>query len=587
MARFVKCILIIGGLTVSLSAQWYFKIVDAIHGPIEYRTPFKLTPFEFKTGIQTFGFDGQPLLFDSPGISFNGYKTSWERTMNSLELDLLKFNWLVYILPQNLLDFQTGIGAKYTYSLSEQKLPETWPQRLPGSVDQLFLSPRIYEFNLNQTVIYQWAPNFYNYLTISYGQAFGSAYKTHFNDYFLHQKGHTYSFALGFKFLGSINYKLKEGYGVEIRYTVGDFGDLEDPHNISPIKKINFNTVGISLTFNSNLGGGRSTGDEAQALYQANDFIAAKATFEQFIADNPHHPSRFKARRMIKECDKRIPYQEVTLAELFIARQNYSIATEYLARAQVTKDKTLLARINSNYERMIKQFVDTMNVMISNNRIDEAEQFLNTIAKLNLPNTNELIYCYYSEIYFHRGAVFTEYGYWEKAIDYFDRAIQYYPPIRQRIEPYLVQIADGYIKDANLSVDKKSIALALESLKQATALRPDIHYLTAPHIKNLEAGIEYLKQQAAKQKAQESISKTFNPPPDAPKPDIGMSADQIKSILGQPGSQTRLETSGGRIYELWIYLFPDGKELQIYFDNAKVVKMEALSPIDVISEMDE
>ena len=67
--------------------------------------------------------------------------------MNSLELDLLKFNWLVYILPQNLLDFQTGIGAKYTYSLSEQKLPETWPQRLPGSVDQLFLSPRIYEFN--------------------------------------------------------------------------------------------------------------------------------------------------------------------------------------------------------------------------------------------------------------------------------------------------------------------------------------------------------------------------------------------------------------------------------------------------------
>ena len=49
----------------------------------------------------------------------------------------------------------------------------------------------------------------------------------------------------------------------------------------------------------------------------------------------------------------------------------------------------------------------------------------------------------------------------------------------------------------------------------------------------------------------------------------------------------KLETSGGRIYELWIYLYPDGKELQIYFDNAKVVKMEALSPIDVISEMDE
>ncbi|HPC35294.1 MAG TPA: tetratricopeptide repeat protein [Candidatus Marinimicrobia bacterium] len=574
-------------MTATLSAQWYFKIVDAIHGPIEYRTPLKLTLFEIKTGLQSFGFDGQPLLFDTTGISFDGYQTTWERSMNSFELDLMKFNWLVYIVPQNLLDFQTGIGAKYAYSLSEQKLPATWPQRMPGGRDQLFLSPRIYEFNLNQTIIYQWAPNFYNYLTVSYGQAFGSAYKTHSNDYFLHQKGNTYSFALGFKFLGSVGYKLKEGYGIEIRYTTSDFGDLDDPHKISPIKKINFNSVGISLAFNSNLGGGRSLGDDAQALYQAYDFIAAKATFEQFIADNPHHPSRFKARRMIKECDQRIPHQEAFLAEFSIFRHNYPKAAEHLARAQVTKDTTLLARINRNYQRMITQFADSMNAMITNNRIDDAEQLLNEIEMLDIPNSDDLLHRYRSEIYFHRGAVFTEYGYWEKAIEYFDRAIQYYPPIRNRVEPYLIQIADGYINDANLSVDKKSIALALESLSQATALRPDIHYLTAPHIQSIEAGIEYLKQQDAKQKVQESISKTFNPPPETPKPEIGMNSNQIKSLLGQPGSQTRLEASGGRIYELWIYLYPDGNELQIYFDNEKVVKMETLSPVDIISEMDE
>lgn len=576
VTRFVKFPIIIFLLAVSLSAQWYFKIADPIRNPTEYRAPLSMTLFEVKTGLQTFGFTGQPLYFDSTESSVGSYKTFLSRTLMSFELDLLKFNWLVYVIPQNLLDFQTGIGAKYAYSPVKFPLPSTWPQYMPGSSDQLYLSPRVYEINLNQSVIFQWSPKIYNYFVFSYGQAWGSAYRTHFDDYFLFQKGNTYSFALGIKILGSVGYKLKEGYGLELRYTRGDFGNLRDPHRVSPITKVNFNTFGISLAFNSNAGGGRTSGDEAKALYQVRDYLAAKATFEEFIASNPRHPRLFKARYMIKECNKRIPYQEIVIAESFIEANNYSKAAEYLARAKNTRNLTLLGRIDENYRKIKAWFINTMDSTITANQIDEAEFLLYETEKLNIPNTGDLIRRYRSEIYFHRGAVFTEYGMWEKAIDFFDMAIVQYPPIRERVEPYLMEIANGYINDANLSVDKKSIALALESLSKATALRPDIRNLTIPYINSLEEGLAYLKREAAQQKTRESITRTFNPPPKAPEPEIGMSSAQIKKLIGQPNTQTHLEAGGGRIYELWIYAYPNGTELQIYFDNDKIIKIETV-----------
>jgi len=570
-----------------LTAQWYYKVADFFRNPTEYRSPLKMTLFEVKTGLQTFGIGTQPLYFDSTESNYANYNPFYARTMHSVELDLLKFNWLAYILPQNLLDFQTGLGAKYSYTFIRYPLPAEWPQYMPKSSEQLYLCPRTYEFNINQSVIFQWSPAVYNYFTFSYGRAFGSAYRTHFDDYFLYQNGNTYSFALGVKFLGSVGYKIKEGYGIELRYTRGDFSNVNDRHHISPLKQVNFNTFGISLAFNSNLGGGRTEGDEAKKLYQAGDYIAAKATFEDFLGKYPKHPKAFKARWMIEECNKRIPYQEIVLAESFIAAQNYSKAAEYLASAGSTRNLTLLGRIEENYNKIKVWFMDTMDSLITSNQIDQAEYVLNETIGLNLPETGDMYKRYRSEIYFHRGAVFTEYGMWEKAIEYFDASISQYPPIRTRVDPYLIQIANGYINDANLSVDKKSIALALESLTKATSLRPDIRNLTVPYIKDLEQGIKYLKQEAARQKTRESVDRTFNPPAKAPQPELGMTPAQIQKLLGEPTNRTRLTASAGHIYELWIYSYKTGTDRQLYFDNDKLVKMEDVPAPGMATETEE
>jgi len=567
-----------------LSGQWYFKMADFFRSPIEYRNPLQMSLFEVKTGLHTFGIGEQPIYFDSTESEFTQYRGFYKRVLNTFDFELFKYNWLIHLLPQNFIDYQTGIGARYAFSLINFALPSAWPQNTPTSSERLYLSPRYYAINLNHTFNFQWSRKFYNYFAFSHGKAWGTTYLTRRHQTYLTQQSDLYTFALGIKMIGSIGYKYKEGYGFEIIYSWGNNGTLKDPHKITPITRLNYNSIGINFTFNSILGGGLTSGDEAKRLYTERDYLASKATFEDFLRNYPKHPRRFKAVWMIRECDKRIPYQEILLAEAQIAVNNYSKAAEHLNRANVTGQATLLARIDENYQKIIAWFGNTMDSLFTINKMDQAEKLLQQVEALNIPGNQDLIRRYQSEIYFHRGVVFVEYQMWEKAIEAFDQAIVYHPPIRERVEHWLMKIASGYISDANQSADKKSIALALESLRQASSIRPDIVKLTAPFIKSLEDGIAYQRQSAAKQQLQAALNQTFNPPPEAPQLRTGLSGAEVQNILGAPQYRNSLTDNAGATFTLWIYVFGDGSEKHLFFENEKLVKIEMTRSIGSATE---
>ncbi|MCK4448173.1 MAG: hypothetical protein KAW56_13960, partial [Candidatus Marinimicrobia bacterium] len=157
-------------------------------------------------------------------------------------------------------------------------------------------------------------------------------------------------------------------------------------------------------------------------------------------------------------------------------------------------------------------YIEEIDTNILANDIDKAEILLKEVETLKIREIRNLLDQYWSEIYFNRGVAFTEYEIWDKAIYFFDRSVRKYPQIRERVDPWLLKIAFGYINDVNKSVDQKNIDLALESLRQATRIRPDIGFITKGHIEKLEERIEYLKQEAAAQKLRTSIEKSFTPP---------------------------------------------------------------------------
>lgn len=365
----------------------------------------------------------------------------------------------------------------------------------------------------------------------------------------------------------------KEVYGIEIKYTSARFDELRDPYKLSPITNLDFSSIGIYFTINSILGGDPTLGDEDKTLYNSGDYIASKANFEESIQSYPKHPKKFKANRIIQNCINRIPYQEVALAESFLETQNFAKSSQYLKSASITTDTSLQTRIDENYKIIASWYIEEIDTNILANDIDKAEILLKEVETLKISEIRNLLDQYWSEIYFHRGVAFTEYEIWDKAIYFFDRSVRKYPQIRERVEPWLLKIAFGYINDVNKSVDQKNIDLALESLRQATRIRPDIGFITKEHIEKLE-GIEYLKQEAAAQKLKKSVEKSFTPPIILPQPETGMKGETILSLLGEPTYKNQLKDSIGQIFELWIYVYENGNEKHLYFKNNILLKIE-------------
>ena len=571
-------IIVVTGLLLQVklySQSVFYKVADFFRSPIEFRDPFRMTLFDVKAGVLLL--PDNALSFDSTETTLSGYEVSFKRVLTNLEVDLLKYNLPNLLIRQNFVDFQTGLGFKYSYSMYRQSLPSQWPQNPPGYDYQLYFSPRLIEGNLNQSLLFQWSPHLYSYLQFNYGKAYISAYKTREGPRYLTQEGNTYSIALGMKILPHAGVKLKEGYGIEIKYHFARFDNFPDPDNLSPITSLDFSSLAISLTFNGITGGNSTHGDVAKSLYRKGDFIAAKANFESYNQEYPKHPRKFKAEWLIARSAAQIPYQEVNLAKEFIAAEDFSKAAQYLNSAAQAGYPELTDSINQNYAKITQWFIATMDSLLQNNLVDQAEQMLINISTLNLPNSMSLCDQYWSEIFFHRGAIFTEYRNWEKALYFFDQALQKNPAISERVNPWTLKIAAGYIEDANLSVDQKNVTFALESLRKATALRPEISSVTNEPIETLEQGIAYLREQAALEKLKASIDATRSPTkPAGFTLQIGMTQEEIRRVLGEPFYQKKLDTISNQHYELWIYQLDKTGDTHLYFRNQILSKVEKL-----------
>lgn len=554
-------------------SQIRYKIADFFKSPIEYRTPFTFSLFDLKGGVTFLG--ARSITFDSTETELEYFDSTPIRTIYSVDLDLFKFNYFRYILRQNFIDFQTGFGVKYMSGFVRLGLPSSWPRDHPDDGTRLYFYPELLEANINQSFLYQFSRRFYGYFQINFGRALASLYHSKEGSRYLDQEGLTYSYALGVKMFRKPRSVSKEGYGLEVRYTLAKFENFRDPDNKSPIINLNFSNIGIYFTVNSILGGNPTVGDEANALYKSGDYIAAKANFETFLESYTKHSRQFKARKIIQECINHIPYQEVAIAESFIEAENFTKAANYLSSASRLESPDLRERINKNYRKISSRLFENIREYILANEINAAQDLLQYLESHKITEVQDTINQYWSEVYFHRGTTFMEYEVWDKALYYFDLAVKKNPPIRERIDPWILKIAIGYINDANKSVDKKSIDLALESLRQASRVRPDIDFITREHIEKLEQGIEYLKQEAASEKLRRSVEQIRTIPLDTPQPEPGIKSKIVLSMWGEPAYKNTLTDNLNQIYELWIYQFPDDSEKHLFFRDKVLLKIES------------
>jgi len=556
----------------ALRAQIRYRLSDIFKSPIEYRTPFKMSLFDLKVGFTNLG--AQSLTFDSTETELKNFDYLLARSMNSINLDLFKINYPYYLIPQNFIDLHTGLGISYCYALFNLGLPDDWQPSSVSEKSKYYFAPQLATVYLNQSALYQLTPRLYSYLQFNAGRSYASLYKNKKGQRYLDQEGWQYTIAVGLKLLEKAGPANREGLGVEINYNFAQFDPMRDPRDISPITHLKFNSLGIMLTFNPIMGGSPTVGDEAKKLFRRGDYIAAKANFQSFIQTLPKHPRHYKAVHMIDKCNQFIPNQEVQLADTLIKAENYGKAVRYLAHASQSAAQAVQEKIAAQYDSIRAWFTAEMDSMLRNNQIDQAENRLNQVANLNIPATQTLIDQYSAEIYFHRGVVFTEYEAWEQAIKYFDLAVKANPAIRERVNPWLLKIAYGYVQDVNKSVDVRSVELALESLRNATSLRQEIAFLTEKYIQNLENGVTQLKRQAAQKQFQTERQTILEPPEKlSSRLKIGMHQHQVLDVLGPPSYQNHYVNQQDQRYELWLYQYAKEPQLELYFYESILQKI--------------
>jgi hypothetical protein len=138
-----------------------------------------------------------------------------------------------------------------------------------------------------------------------------------------------------------------------------------------------------------------------------------------------------------------------------------------------------------------------------------------------------------------------------------------------------LKIAFGYINDANKSIDEKDVALALESLQQATRVRPDIQFITKEPIQLLEDGVRALQKEMAIQKLKETSRQRIPVAPKIqPEPELGMEEEMVLEMLDHPSTITQYTDHLNHLFQLWIYCYTDGSEKQYYFRDGILFKIE-------------
>ena len=219
MRNFLLYILIIHIISLAYSQEsWNTNLFDYSLNKntrtMIFREPITFSPFEIKAGYFHYGgpdylsgfsllptdLGTHPVLLDSTHADYNGLSGKNDRNGIFVEVDLLKTNILLYLIPQNIFDIQFGLGYRMSHMISHPKLPDDITYTDPNENWQQYkFSPKIHDFNFNTTIQWQFNQSIIPYAYHSIGFSKISLYKTEANRKYLNGNAISETFALGIK----------------------------------------------------------------------------------------------------------------------------------------------------------------------------------------------------------------------------------------------------------------------------------------------------------------------------------------------------------------------------------------------------
>ena len=594
MRNFLLYILIISVCPLILAQEsWNTNLLDYSFNKnarkMIFREPITFSPFELKAGYFHYGgsdylndfsllpgdIGTHPVILDSTHSAYNGLSNKKDRKGIFIEVDLLKTNLLLKLIPQNVFDVQFGLGYRISHMLSHPKLPSNLIYTNPDeSWQQYKFSPKIHDFNFNTTVQWQFNQLFIPYFYHSIGFSKISLYKTEADRKYLYGDAISETFAIGIKkiieYEASNKYNLY--YGCELKSLRTTTLNLDDPQQFSPIVGFDMRGVNFNLTFGVIFGGKRTIGDEAFSMMLENDYDNAISAFEQYIEDYPNYGKIKKAKKMLAFCRQELPYKIYKNAMDHLDNNNLNDAVISLDEAYAGADDSLKIEIDLTKQGLAKELALDLEKNFNLMSIDDCEAKIDYLSDLS-PSAKDDVQLMKGELFFRKATLLHKSNFFTDALKYYQISLSYNNELSKLIDKRIDTLIDAILVKSSEYQEKDELVLAVESLKIAADANNKLSYRLNPIISMLENQIEQLASQETQKIMQEIIRKNKSKSGERNKDlIIGMTKDIVVDYISMP-NDIEFITSSLDSYEIWIY---SEINKRLFFKNDRLHHIENL-----------
>ena len=428
---------------------------------MNFREPIKFMPYIIKVGHYSYGGNdywenwndiliGEEMYNESPYLlndnDFPDITDFKYRKGLSIELDMLKYNF--FNKYQNFADVLIGIGYKYN-QMSHYAYYE-----------DIKLKPNFQGWNINSTIIKQWAPKFSTYFYYSYGLTKVKFYNTSNGN--ATGNGRNHSFGLGFNITNSSKTN-NNNYGLEIRFEEFIIDNINEPQDIDKIKNFHMQSLGIIYSFGIGYGGNQSNGDKAYLDLMNGDYIGSLEKMQEFQYQNPYQSKQEDIKIIMDISREKIPSQLYNMAMKNYYDGDLEKSISLLYQAEYRSDDSLNFEIESKKYIIANEMYDNADKLSDNFSLDEKIKFFKNIQKISNKIDNK-INKKISTILIKKGDNLTLDKKYEIAYDQYILSLNYYPSNQYIINIKIDNMTTSILNDVYKFLQINEFVIAYEHL---------------------------------------------------------------------------------------------------------------------------
>lgn len=527
----------------------------------KYMTPLSMTIFDLKAGIELFNHSSTEKQI---GISSSRLATVYT-------LDFVKFNFTRYFWKQNMFDLQTGFSINYITALEFPSLPAN-----PGLSAEFkgtpALSPRVFEFNLNETLNYTIGSRLLLYGQISYGYAKADLYRSREGSSYLSGTSNPLGIALGMQLLLASDASSRIGIGFEFKFTDLRITELDDPQDVSGINEIDLSHFGATVTLGMLFGGRKTSGDLAENYYKKGKYIDARAQYLKFLKFHPNHANAGRARQQIIESDKHIPGEMFENA--LDAQEDDNLDEALLLYARIdqlnTWDFNLEKRVSEKRKEIALQYFENGLNSHSDWDFGNSERWF-LQAEFIDTSLSDAVRIATSQMLLTKAERKLEADNIRAAEALLIRVIEMNPSLKPQVDVVYSKMARVLFEEGVEALNRNSYIYAKDSFERAAKYNDNLR-------KTADLQIAYVEDAIAKEKISESKKRhseivAQNKRHLADRLIAGADKGKVLRLWGMPDYKY-YAADAPKKYELWVYLITRSKYYYLYFAENRLHSWE-------------